>query len=417
MHRLREILSIRGVLVLLLFAAPTVQYRVELGVFSFAVMEPIVLFVSAVLLSAQMVKRRRLAVPRNPTVLVFAAMTTWALIARPWASNWQNGLSDVRDWFIPLLGLIAVSGTIHRDWRRWIDIFVLLVWLNAWLGIYQHATDSFRPFVSPLAAYKTGFTVSPDGAALARVSFAAGFFSHPNGFAMYLLPGLMIALGVLRQRRKRVPFFVVVVLPIALALYWTYTKASLLVAAGLISLFWLERRVKSNTALALSIGIGLMIAAAALWEAGKHVPPAFLATFRWRVGLWESALATIGDCPGILVSGNGLEVFARYAYYWQPHNLYVYLLLQYGAPGFAIVMALAYLIWGLGIRLRSSGCLRAEPALAALWIALLSYFATGLVESSLLGIESRAIFANLSACFCGLAREMRHNSAARMERQ
>jgi hypothetical protein len=48
-----------------------------------------------------------------------------------------------------------------------------------------------------------------------------------------------------------------------------------------------------------------------------------------------------------------------------------------------------------------------EPLLAVLWIYLLGFFAIGLVESNLLGVEIRMLFLIFSACFSGLLREQR----------
>jgi hypothetical protein len=404
-HRPLKLFSLKDLLIFLLFAAPTIQYRVELGAFSFALMEPIVLLVSVMLLIHQAVRYHRLSIPKEPFAFLFATLTLWAFTIRPWASNWQNGLSDVRDWAIPLLGFITLSTTIRRGWLKWITIFMILVWLNAWLGIYQHFTNSFRPFISELAAYKTGFTLSPEENRLALASFAVGLFSHPNGFAMYLFAGLMVALGEFYKSSKKLPFFIVIILPIALSLYWTYAKATLLVLAGLIPFTWLERRLSSNKTFWAFVSMGLIAGLMIIWQITKYIPPALLVTFWWRIGLWNTGLITLGNFPHVLLFGNGLDIFANSAYYGQPHNLYLYIVLQYGLPGLLIVILLALYILKKGNRLRRSGWMRSEPVLATLWLGLLGYFAIGLVESNLMGVENRAIFMTLVACFAGLARE------------
>ena len=405
-HRLLKLFSFKSLLILLLLAAPTIQYRVEWGAFSFALMEPVVLLVSAVLLIHQAVQCQQLKVPKEPPVFLFAAMTLWSFIIRPWASNWQNGLSDVRDWAIPLLGFITFLSTIRQGWPKWIKIFLILVWLNAWLGIYQHFTDSFKPFITELAAYKTGFTFSLEENRLALAPFAVGLFSHPNGFAMYLFAGLMVALGEFYKSSRKLPFFIIILLPIALSLYWTYAKATLLVVAGLIPFYWLERRVRSNKTFWAFISMGLITGLLALSQITKHIPAPLLTTFWWRVGLWNTGLITLVNFPVVLFFGNGLDIFAKSAYYAQPHNLYLYVVLQYGLPGLLIIILLVTYILKRGNQLRRSGRMRSEPLLAALWLGLLGYFAIGLAESNLMGIESRAIFMTLVACFAGLAREV-----------
>ena len=397
--------SVNGLLVFLLFVAPTIQYRVELGSFSFALMEPLVLIVSAILLSYQISSRRKLIILKDPLVYLFAAITLWAALIRPWSLDQRHGLSDVRDWLIPLLGFITLITTIRHGWRYWITIYIFLVWLSALLGIYQHLTDSFRPFISELAAYKTEFAISPEEDRLARASFAAGFFSHPNGFAMYLFTGLMMGIGKF-YKSKPIVFLFVTLIPIALSLYWTFAKAGLLVMVGAILFIWIERWVKANRTLLVVALSGIIAGIVILWQVSRHIPPALLVTFWWRVGLWQIALNIIRAHPIILLTGNGMDLFALQAYYGQPHNLYIYLLLDYGLIGLIWVLVLAWHLWQRGIRIRTTGGMEAEPLLAAMWIGLLGYLVVGLVESNLMGIELRMIFMIAAACLAGLAREM-----------
>jgi O-antigen ligase len=398
--------SLNSLLVFLLFVAPTIQYRVELGSFSFALMEPLVLIVSAILLYYQISSRRKLIILKDPLVFLFAAITLWAALIRPWSLDQRHGLSDIRDWVIPLLGFITLITTIRHGWRHWITIYIILVWLSALIGIYQHLTDSFRPFIGELAAYKTGFAISPEEDRLVRASFTAGFFSHPNEFAMYLFTGLMMAIGKYFKHKQMI-FLAVFLLPIVLSLYWTFAKAGLLVMAGAILFIWIERRVKPNWTLLVSAIFGIVIGVIILWQVALRVPPALLVTFWWRVGLWQTALEVIRAYPTILIIGNGMDLFALQAYYNQPHNLYIYLLLDYGLIGLIWAFALAWHLWQRGIHIRAAGSMVAEPLLAAMWIGLLGYLVVGLVESNLIGVELRMIFMTATACWTGLAREIK----------
>ena len=383
---------IQQALILLLFLAPTVQYRIELGGVSFALLEPVIVLLSSLLLAHQIVSWRRLVILKEPLIYFFSFIALWALLVRPWADDWTHGLSDIRDWAIPLLGFVVLVTMIRQGWRHWITIFLLLVWLNAFVGIYQHLTDSFRPFVTATAAYKTGFTISPEDASrLDLVSFAVGFFTHPNGFAMYLFAGLMLSLGQLAKSRKWW-IGLGLLLPIALALFWTYAKASLLVMGGAVVVFWLHHWVKSGTIFLIILSLGLITGVIALWLAIPYIPPALLQTFWWRVGLWQIALRLVSEDPAILLRGNGLGLFPQQAYYGQPHNLYLYLLLEYGLPGLLWSLLLGWHLMRRGWRARRMGLLGREPMLAALWIFLLGYFAIGLVESNF----SQIIFFKIS---------------------
>jgi hypothetical protein len=396
-------------LLLVLFVAPTIHYRVELGGASFMLMEPVVLFVSTALLGQQFVQRRSIFVLKDPLIFLFLTMALWSLLVRPWGLNSHNGISDIRDWFVPTLGFVTLLSTIRHGWRKWIMLFLFVVVLQSLLGIYQHSINGMRPFVSELSYYKTSFLIDPETKKLMFTSFAVGLFSHPNGFAIYIFIGLMIALGWNAQANKRW-LKVITLIPIVLCLYFTYAKASLLVVVFAVFWLWLQFYIKSGSILLLLTGAiaisGLMTALLSV----QFVPEAFLLTFWWRVGLWESALIIISRWPGILLLGNGLDLFVRQAYYGQPHSLYFYLLLQYGSFGLIWVGILFWVIWKRGWCARQSGLMVREPLLAGLWVALVGYFVVGLVESSLFGIESRMIFMLVVACFAGLMREVRRES-------
>lgn len=399
-----------SLLLFLLFLAPTIQYRIELGGFSFAIMEPIVLIVSVILLTHQVMTRRRLMISKDSFVFLVAGLALWASIVRPWSADWKQGVSDVRDWLIPVLGFVALISTIRRGWRKWVLVVLTIVVLEALLGIYQGLTNGLRPFASELAAYKTGFIASPDDNSLVRASYAVGLFSHPNGFAAFLFLGLMIALGWLVESRRRW-LKALVVAVCASALFLTYAKASLLVMVCAIISFGLQRTIRSSKNLLIVISMTVVLGGACLWAALPHVPPMVFDTLTWRMGLWQTALDTLGNHPSILLVGNGLDIFAAQAYYPQPHNLYLYSILQYGILGLILCLVVLWQIWKQGWQVQKHQVLAREPLLAALWIALLGYFAIGLVESELYGIESRMIFLVGLACFIGLNRELQREAS------
>src|SRR5262245_32611840 len=323
---------ITDILLLLLFLAPVVQYRIEAGGFSFTAVEPITLLVVVVLLSKQLIRHRRLVIVNDPLVFLMLGMVMWTALIRPWSEDWTHGLSDIRDWLFPVMGYITLTSTIRRGWRRWLALFLIIVVCQALLGVYQHFTDSARPFVSMSAAYKSGFAISPETNRLALVSFAVGLFTHPNGYAVYLFIGLMIALGWPVPKRHSW-LTLLLIAPIALALFWSYAKASLLVMMFAIIWFVLQRKLRANQMLLIITGVVLLISAVGLLVIVQLIPPVFLDTLYWRVGLWQVAFQLIRDQPWILFFGNGMEAFARQAYYDQPHNVYIFLLLEYGILG------------------------------------------------------------------------------------
>jgi O-antigen ligase len=368
-------------------------------------LEPVVLIVSVILVAHQIQNRGSLIVLNDLFIFQFATLTLWAVLVRSWAADWRHGMSDVRDWVIPVLGFAVLTSTIRHGWRKWTRVFLLIVVLGAFVGIYQHVCNNFRPFVTNLASYKMGFDLSPDDNQLALASYAVGFFTHPNGFAIYLFIGLMMTLGWLAKPGGRWLKMVVLGV-IVLALFWTYAKASLLAVGFGVILFALQHWIKRSKYFLVAVVTLVTTGSVGFWLVAQYFPTQLLGTFWWRVGLWQTALSTIGENPSILFTGNGLDTFANQAYYGQPHNVYLYIVLEYGLPGLTLILTALWQVWKRGWHVRMTLMTR-EPMLAALWIALLSYFLIGLVESNLFGIENRMIFLACLACFVGLYRELR----------
>jgi len=309
---------------------------------------------------------------------------------------------------------VALTGSVRRGWHTWIGVFLVLALGNSLVGIYQHMTDSFRPFIGGLASYKTGFAISPETNQLALVSYAVGFSSHPNGFASYLTACLILALAwPARGVRRLLKVFLLICL--GAALFWTYAKASMVVLMLAIVLFVLERCVRSNNLFLLLLSGVLAASIGIAWLAAQLVPALLLNTLYWRVGLWNVAFEVMNRQPRILIFGNGMEVFATAAYYHQPHNLYIYLLLEYGVVGLLLGIATFLSVCWRGWKARQAGLMAREPLISALWIALLSYFVIGFVESSWIDIESRTIFLLVAACFVGLIREARAPGSVEVE--
>lgn len=397
--------ALQGLLIALILLAPTVQYRVELGFASFALMEPVVLLAAVLLLGRQLLRRGSIYLARDPIIALLVLITLWALLVRPWSANRTGGLSDVRDWLVPTLGYIALVSTVRTGWRRWCAALLAGVVVQSLLGAYQHLTDSARPFVNELSAYKTGFLISPETSQLAFVSFAAGLFNHPNAFAIYLFGGLTLLISWPAAGWRRLVKYALVAF-VATCLYWTFAKASLIMVVFALGWYMLQRWVRSGAALVVASGLGLVVVAAALLVVYSLVPDMLLNTMRWRIGLWELGLRLAIERQEILLFGNGMQLFGQQAYYGQPHNLYVYMLLEYGVLGLLWVLAVIWVISLKGWAVRQRGGFALEPRLAGLWVFLIGFFAVGMVESNLLGVESRMVFLIFYACFYGLVREV-----------
>jgi O-antigen ligase len=334
-------------------------------------------------------------------------ITLLALFIRPWAINWKNGLSDIRDWLIPAITFVAFLTLDYRDWRKWVGLFLIVLYLNASVGIYQSLTNSGRPYVNELSIYKKDVYFIGENVPT-RASFAAGFYAHPNQFGLYVFMGLMVALGFLTGRKELHWAKYLLLIPIGLALYWSYSKASLLVTVVALGLWLLHRLIESDKLfLKLLIG-GAIIGPIAAVIIAPFLPPAMLGTFWWRVDLWQVALETISQQPTILLFGNGKDIYAQEAIHPQPHSLYVFMLLQYGLLGLLLTCAIIGRFCQLGWQARRSGLMKEHPILAGLWIALFGFFLISLVETTWLTLLNRLFFVIIVSLFLGLYQQLQH---------
>ena len=426
------------VLLFLIFLAPTIQYRVELPGFSFAVMEPVVLAASAILILRTRARKQPLVIPRTWPEIGLIAIGVWAILVRPWSSDWKHGLSDIRDWVIPIITFLTLRATVRHGWRNAVQTLLAMIVLTSLVGIVQRATGGFRPFISPEASLKAtpeseslegegwipgrGLHVCeyfenrarlseigalPEDAALAAAqtrqapAFALGFFAHPNSLGMMLAAGGMLAIGWALERRKVEGWIVPVV--VSLALYWTYAKTSYAFLAVEIGAYFFLRRIRSLKAVAAVVLVSTIAACLVF----TRLPASLLGTLCWRYGLWSTAFHQLSAAPLVLLVGNGMDAFRGLAYYSQPHNTYINALLEYGLLGLGVILGVVAWVAVAGWRDGRDGLWERDWVLPAMWLATLVFFAIGMTESVLMGVEQRMIVLNFLACYLGLRQEAR----------
>ena len=394
-------------LLFLIFLAPTIQYRVELRAFSFAVMEPVVLLASGILILRAILRKETIQIPRTWPEIGLIALVAWALLIRPWSQDWKHGLSDIRDWVIPVVTFLTLRMTVRQGWRKAIGMLIAVIFLTAAVGVYQEATDSFRPFKSPEASMKLAPGSLIMGGSGVALPFAVGFFAHPNSMGLFLCAGFILTLAWATHRRRYEGWLALGV--IGLALIWTYAKASYIVLVVELGAYFLLRWIRSLKVLAGIALISIPLAAVLL----DKLPSLLLSTLATRYALWTTAVSLLVKSPHILLFGNGMDPFGEIAFYFQPHNTYIYILLDFGLLGLGLVLGVVASIALAGWRDGREGLWERDRILQAAWIAALSFFAVGMAESVLLGIELRMIVLTFLACYLGLRQELRGVGPAR----
>lgn len=399
-------------LVGLILVASTIVYRLEFGLFSIAVMEPLVLAAAAGIWwihrrSFGSVRDTRAVLADPPIRFVAVALgilMCWVVLQGLWMESKTAWLSDIRDWGVPLLAYAVMLIYLRRGWERWTLLVIAVACGQAALAVFQMLTDSFRPFASEMSSYKTGFMVNSATKQPEVVSFGLGMFSHPNPLAMYLLTALLLGLGWLWMPGHWPPKVAALAL-MALGLASTYSKSSILLAGLIGGVVLAERFVRPNRRFAAALAGWVAFCAVGVFLVIKLLPDLLLSTFSWRVGLWRTAVGVVEQAPAISVLGAGMDDYARQAIYGQPHNVFVYLILRYGVLAIICLGAVMWRInreaWGL----RARGVLARQPLLAVLWLALWAYLLNGLLESTLLDIYTRTFGLLMVTCFLGLRRE------------
>jgi hypothetical protein len=391
---------ILGVLFFFLWLAPTVRWRLELGIFSISFMEPVTLLVIGILSLNYFAPNKKITLSINSFSIVLLLFFMWLILTRTWNQNWTHGMSDLRDWAIPIITFIVLLSFVKHGWGKWSLIIIVIAILHSAISVYQRFTNSFKPFASLASVYKLDFLSE------VKPSFVVGLFEHPNSLALFLVISILISLGWLLQQPdlKHRLFPGAITLLFFVVLYWTYAKAEILALALMLMLFFSISYIRSSKIFIAICLFGLIALFIGGWLAINKWPVLFN-TIWWRISLWQSVFHALTSQPTLMLWGNGDITFSEMAIWWQPHNMLFDIFLNYGLIGLILMLIFLVLIIRYGILSFQNGNLKKNPMLRALWISLIAFMLTGFVESSLIGIETRTIFLLLTATFVGVVRE------------
>ncbi len=280
-----------------------------------------------------------------------------------------------------LYGLIRASSLSRRELWRLVDAFILSAVAVSLIGLYQF--------------FFTNYVIVAED-----VRRVLAVYGSPNNLALYLdraFP-LVIALALFVDERRRAAYALAAI-PIAIALYLTYSRGAYLgIAAGLLLIGLLSRR---RVRLAVAALIVVAVIALIPFSQAARFQSLFqegTGTGFFRVSVWQSGVAMIRDHP---VFGVGLDNFLyEYPHYIQPdawrepnlahpHNIVLDFWVRMGIFG---VVALAWMLWGFyrtGLR-KLTGANRA--LVLGLMASLTAALAHGMIDAAYFYVDLAFVF-------------------------
>ncbi|MCX6026516.1 MAG: hypothetical protein NTY23_09710 [Chloroflexi bacterium] len=312
-----------------------------------------------------------------------------ALVPALLRSNWRFSLSDLGWWAVAAGMSYLLLNRVVRSSSLLAGLYILAGTVNAGVGGFQHIVISPAERAANLASPEV---LSSPGwgfgwyAAVGQGAPPVWGFHNPtnfNAFAAYLYWPLLLSIGGLAYRGWRRVACLAAAIIIGLALFWTYSRVTFIAVAWAVVAIggiWIFAGSPRLPALLLVTGVllGGIGMTSFLWGAD-----AWSGTMTARVSLWRDLATLLTKNLSVLVSGGGYPLFTREAHI-QPadfHNMYLFVLLQYGVLGLLIFGVMGYRLVAMGWRALSRGSIRSQPMLVAMWAGMLGFLVSGLAES------------------------------------
>jgi hypothetical protein len=299
------------------------------------------------------------------SILLWGCWLAVAWIGLIWlcAANWSDRRSPLIDWILAV-SLFTLFVRVPPKNRQGLKLFAILFILaalpNLTAGIYQHFGGIGHRHKDLL-----GWNWKAESTPI------QGFFSSPNDLAIYLYWILILTVGLARAERRwniqRIIFSCLAVL-CSLALYWTYSRLTLLAAGCALAGIFLLPIIPRKRMLGLAVAVPLAATGIILWIS-MFYPLRKL--FSRRLILWSRTIQVIFQEPLRMALGylSTDPLRGKLSVWWIPHNIYLLAWMEFGIPGFLGLAALAFFI--LGFCWTRYDALRTEPLPAALSLGML----------------------------------------------
>jgi len=296
-------------------------------------------------------------------IWAFRLFAIYAGILWLFSNDWFNRRGMLVDWVLAALLVDCLLRSRWSDWKPVAALFILAALPNAVWSALQHAMGlGLAP--KGLFGWGGGATSSP----------IMGFFGYSNNLATYLYWPLLVCAGMVAASRtwRRIPYLALTLL-YGLVLYWTISRSTLLtvgfVVVVLLFLFLFHHRKQFLIAAA----IGTVLAALAVSWIFLTQPLAWInSILSDRLNLWNAGLQIIFSNKYLLPFGyltippTGLSIV------WVPNNIYILSWIEFGVPGFLLLIGLGGFFLYSGWRRYDK--LRTRFPTAVLWGGLAGLF-------------------------------------------
>lgn len=289
------------------------------------------------------------------------------------------------------------SSEVVASYLNYLSVLTLTLLVMTVLRERRHFEYFFLALLAGSLA-SLAFALLPSAYLPAGVSRFAGGVGDPNVYAHVLIGAVCWPINSLVfQRKKRVGWTFLSVVPLVVAVVFTYSRGALvtlvLLTAYVSLALWFQRRVRRFLVLLVTlVGVALALyaqgtvaAVVSRFYEGVSGPNPGSGRFR----IWTAALDVIANH---WLWGVGLDSFPREVYqyvgdYRAAHNSYLEVMSEYGAVGFLLFLT-AFVIYPTK---RFLSTIRAQPDLAVVAWTSYSVLATALLAGLSLSFDKHKL--------------------------
>lgn len=321
--------------------------RIDIAGMSWDFVELILL---GVLFTLMVMLTDRLFTPLRTYEIAFLFFILFRLLLANFAIDTRHAFSDLKEWVECFAALFVLSRVLIDDSAikvtRWALVGGIVV--SAAYSLGQAYWGWPAPFVSEQGQMKT--FIDFETQSVYKVQPVVALQNHPNTFAIYIAIGTLFLLyWRTKIEGRRLRLAVIVGAGICLwAIAATFAKTTFVTLGLTLITIPLVRYWRSSVwrvLCLLGVGFGIIFLALRLLEVEGY--KFALSSFFIRQRLWADSIEILTASWSSWFVGDHMIRLGEMSVWGQPHNTYLFLLLEYGLIGCALLVIGA---WGLGKR-------------------------------------------------------------------